>query len=190
MPVCSLGSVAPNFREEDHWIAPNAYVIGDVTMGCDVGVWFAATIRGDNEPVQIGDRTNIQEGAVLHSDPGAPLTIGADVTIGHRAIVHGCTVGDNSLIGMGATILNNAKIGKNCIVGANALVTEGKVFPDNSLITGAPAKAIRTIDAAKDLKASADTYVNNLNRFREDFSPQLSARPATGHPGRLAEPDH
>ena len=171
MPACSLGKVSPNYDENDHWIAPNAYVIGDVTMGRDVGVWFAATIRGDNEPVRIGDRTNIQEGAVLHSDPGAPLTIGADVTIGHGAIVHGCSVGDNSLIGMGATVLNNARIGKNCIVGANALVTEGKEFPDNSLIVGAPAKAVRSLDAAADLKASAANYVNNMKRFRADFSP-------------------
>lgn len=171
MPACSLGTIAPNFDEDDHWIAPNAYVIGAVTMGKDVGVWFAATIRGDNEPVLIGDRTNIQEGAVLHSDPGAPLTIGADVTIGHSAIVHGCTIGDSSLIGMGATILNHAKIGKNCIVGANALVTEGKVFPDNSLIVGSPAKAVRTVDVAEDLKASADAYVGNMRRFRSEFTP-------------------
>lgn len=172
MPSCALGDIAPNFNEDDHWIAPNAYVIGDVTMGRDVGVWFAATVRGDNEPIVIGDRSNIQEAAVLHSDPGAPLTIGADVTIGHRAIVHGCTIGDNSLIGMGATILNNAKIGRNCIVGANALVTEGKEFPDNSLIVGSPAKVVRTLDAAQDLKASAYNYVGNMRRFRDEFTPR------------------
>lgn len=170
MPSCALGDIAPNFNEDDHWIAPNAYVIGNVIMGRDVGVWFAATIRGDNEPIAIGDRSNIQDGAVLHSDPGAPLTIGADVTIGHRAVVHGCTIGDNSLIGMGATILNNVKIGCNCIVGANALVTEGKEFPDNSLIVGSPAKAIRRLDAAQDLKMSAQNYVGNMQRFRAEFT--------------------
>lgn len=174
MPFCALGDLVPNYDEADHWIAPNAYVIGDVTLGCDVGVWFAATIRGDNEPIVIGDRTNIQEGALLHSDPGSPLRIGSDVTIGHRAIVHGCTIGDNTLIGMGATILNNARIGRNCIVGANALVTEGKEFPDNSLIVGAPAKAVRTLDsdAEAQLKLSADTYVGNMKRFRSEFRPR------------------
>lgn len=172
MPIATLGKITPTFPENECWIAPNAYVIGDVTLGRDVGVWFAATIRGDNEPIQIGDRTNIQEGSVLHSDPGAPLRIGSNVTIGHRAIVHGCTVGDNTLIGMGATILNNARIGRNCIVGANALVTEGKEFPDNSLIVGAPAKVIRTLgpEAEKDLATSAETYVGNMRRMRAEFT--------------------
>ncbi len=172
MPVCPLGDVTPTYDPAATWVAPNAYVIGNVTLGRDVGVWFAATIRGDNEPVRIGERTNIQEGAVLHSDPGSPLTIGANVTIGHGAIVHGCTVGDNSLIGMGATVLNGAKIGRNCIVGAGALVTEGKSFPDNSLIVGAPAKAVRTLDdtAAAGLAQSAETYVQNMHRFRAEFS--------------------
>ncbi|WP_306132995.1 gamma carbonic anhydrase family protein [Roseivivax marinus] len=172
MPVCDLGGLKPNYSEEHHWIAPNAYVIGDVTLGRDVGVWFSATIRGDNEPIVIGDRTNIQEGAVLHSDPGSPLEVGSNVTIGHQAIVHGCTIGDNTLIGMGATILNGARIGRNSIVGANALVTEGKVFPDNSLIVGSPAKAVRTLDSETEtqLKKSAEAYVGNMTRFRTDFS--------------------
>lgn len=172
MPVCPLGDVTPAYDPATTWVAPNAYVIGNVTLGRDVGVWFAATIRGDNEPVCIGERTNIQEGAVLHSDPGSPLTIGANVTIGHGAIVHGCTVGDNSLIGMGATVLNGAQIGRNCIVGAGALVTEGKVFPDNALIVGVPAKAVRTLDdtAAAGLAQSAETYVRNMHRFRAEFS--------------------
>ncbi|WP_068111649.1 gamma carbonic anhydrase family protein [Tropicimonas marinistellae] len=173
MPICSLGNVAPTCPQEETWVAPNAYVIGNVTLGRDVGVWFAATIRGDNEPIVIGNRTNIQEGSVLHSDPGSPLTIGSDVTIGHRAIVHGCTIGDNTLVGMGATILNKARIGKNCIIGANALVTEGKAFPDFSLIVGAPAKAVRVLgpEAEEELKASAKTYVGNLRRFRAEFTP-------------------
>jgi carbonic anhydrase/acetyltransferase-like protein (isoleucine patch superfamily) len=124
-------------------------------------------LRGDNDTISVGDRTNIQEGAMLHVDAGFPMSIGADVTIGHHAIVHGCTIGDNSLIGMGATILNGARIGKNCLVGANALVTEGKEFPDNSLIVGAPAKAVRTLDAeaAEKLRASAAGYVANWRRF-------------------------
>lgn len=173
MPTCALGDLAPNFDEDAHWIAPNAYVIGDVTLGRDVGVWFAATIRGDNEPVVIGDRSNIQESAVLHSDPGSPLKIGAGVTIGHGAIVHGCTVGDNSLIGMGATVLNGARIGRNCIVGANALITEGKHFPDFSLIVGSPAKVVRTLGAVveEQLTRSADSYVDNLKRFRAELRP-------------------
>lgn len=173
MPVCQLGPHAPNYSEDDQWIAPNAYVIGNVTLGRDVGVWFAATIRGDNDPIRIGDRTNIQDGAVLHSDPGSPLTIGSNVTIGHAAIVHGCTVGDGSLIGMGATILNGAKIGRNCIVGANALVTEGKEFPDNSLIVGSPAKVVRELsdEAIAGLGKSADGYVARAKQFRAEFKP-------------------
>ncbi|MCA2013573.1 gamma carbonic anhydrase family protein [Pararhodobacter sp. CCB-MM2] len=172
MPLCSLGLQAP-VTEGACWVAPNAHVIGAVTLGDQTGVWFGATIRGDNEPIRIGARTNVQENAVLHSDPGAPLTIGAGVTIGHGAIVHGCTIGDNCLIGMGATILNNARIGKNCIVGANALVTEGKDFPDNSLIVGAPAKAIRQLgpEAEDAIRQSADNYVANAARFAADFVP-------------------
>lgn len=174
MPICALGDVSPQCQENEYWIAPNAYVIGNVSLGRDVGIWFAVTIRGDNELIEIGDRTNIQDGAVLHSDPGSPLTIGADVTIGHSAIVHGCTIGENTLIGMGATILNNAKIGRNCIVGANALVTEGREFPDNSLIVGAPAKAIRVLDenAERNLAASAQHYVANMRRFKEELKDQ------------------
>ena len=172
MPVCQLGAHAPNFSAEDHWIAPNAYVIGNVQLGRDVGVWFAATIRGDNEQIRIGDRTNVQDGAVLHSDPGSPLTIGANVTIGHGAIVHGCTVGESTLIGMGATILNGAKIGRNCIVGANALVTEGKEFPDGSLVVGSPAKAVRQLDddAIAALGRSADGYVTRMRQFRDELT--------------------
>lgn len=166
MPVWALEDHEPAMGA-DTWVAPDAHVIGRVTLGDGVGVWFGAVIRADNEPMSIGARTNIQEGAMLHSDRGAPLTVGADVTVGHHAILHGCTVGDNSLIGMGATVLNNARIGRNCIVGANALVTEGKEFPDNSLIVGSPARAIRTLDeaSAARLKASADGYVANQRRF-------------------------
>jgi carbonic anhydrase/acetyltransferase-like protein (isoleucine patch superfamily) len=131
-------------------------------------VWFCAIIRGDNELIDIQDRSNIQDGAMLHTDLGAPLTIGPDCTIGHQAILHGCTIGANSLIGMGAIILNKAVIGSNCLVGAGALVTEGKVFPDNSLIVGSPAKAVRVLDdaAIARLKLSAAGYVQNARRFR------------------------
>lgn len=168
MPIYSLDGVSPVLPGEGmFWVAPDAHVIGNVVLGADVGVWFGATIRGDNERIEIGARSNIQEGAVLHTDPGFPIRIGQGCTIGHRAIVHGATIGDNSLIGMGATILNGAKIGRNCLVGAKALVTEGKEFPDNSLIVGAPAKLARTLDeaAAARLAVSAEFYVRNWRRF-------------------------
>lgn len=165
MPAYRLGPSSPEAAEA--WIAPGARVIGAVTLGSGASVWFNAVIRGDNEPVRIGAGTNVQDNAVLHSDDGAPLTIGSDCTIGHGAIVHGCTIGDGSLVGMGATILNGAMIGRDSLVGANALVTEGKSFPDRSLIVGAPAKAIRSLDDREvaGLKQSAAHYVANARRF-------------------------
>ena len=168
MPIYSLDDVAPVLPEEGRfWIAPDAHVIGKVRLGADVGIWFGAVLRGDNELIDVGEGSNIQEGAVLHTDMGAPLTVGAGCTIGHRAILHGCTIGENSLIGMGATVLNHVRIGRNCLVGANALITEGKEFPDNSLIVGAPAKAIRVLDeaAVAALRLSARSYVANWKRF-------------------------
>ena len=149
------------------WIAPSAELIGAVRLNGDVSVWFGAVIRADNTEIVIGDRSNVQEGAMLHSDPGSPLTIGADCTIGHHAILHGCTVGDRVLIGMGAVVLNNAVIGDDCIVGAGALVTEGKSFAPGSLIVGSPARALRTLDdgARAMLKASAAHYVERQRRF-------------------------
>ncbi|MEH3145257.1 MAG: gamma carbonic anhydrase family protein [Methylobacterium frigidaeris] len=168
MPLYTLDDLHPVIADAARvWIAPDAHVIGRVEIGLDVGIWFGAVIRGDNELISIGDRTNIQEGAMLHTDPGLPVTLGEDITVGHHAIVHGCTIGSNSLIGMGATILNGARIGRNCLVGANALVTEGKDFPDNSLIVGAPAKAVRTLDEAaiEGLRRSAERYVANARRF-------------------------
>ena len=148
-------------------IAPDAHVIGRVRLGEDASVWFGSVARGDNELIDLGPRVNIQGGLRLHIDPGFPMTIGPDCTIGHHAILHGCTIGANSLIGMGATVLNGARIGANSLVGANALVTEGKEFPDNSLIVGAPAKAIRTLDAqsAERLRQTALHYVRNWQRF-------------------------
>jgi carbonic anhydrase/acetyltransferase-like protein (isoleucine patch superfamily) len=144
-----------------------------MVLADDVGVWFGAVIRGDNEPIRIGARTNIQEGAVLHSDPGSPLAAGMDATVGHHAILHGCTVGDNALIGMGATVLNRARIDANRIIGANSLVTEGKEFPDFSLVVGAPAKVARTLDpgTAETLRASAAHYVANWRRFAAGLRP-------------------
>ena len=168
MPIYSLDGNAPLLPDPDQfWIAPDAHVIGRVRLGRHVGIWFGAVLRGDNEPIDIGEATNIQEGAVLHTDEGAPLTVGAGCTVGHRAILHGCTIGENSLIGMGATILNHARIGANCLIGANALVTEGKEFPDNSLIVGAPAKVIRALDeaAVERLRWSSRNYVENWKRF-------------------------
>jgi len=168
MPLYSLEDVHPILPEPGRfWLAPDAHVIGRVRLGPDVGIWFGAVLRGDNELIDVGDATNIQDGAMLHTDEGAPLAIGAGCTVGHHAIVHGCTIGENSLIGMGATVLNHARIGANCLVGANALVTEGKAFPDNSLIVGAPAKAIRTIDdeAVERLRWTARHYVDNWKRY-------------------------
>jgi carbonic anhydrase/acetyltransferase-like protein (isoleucine patch superfamily) len=168
MPIYSLDGVAPDLpHPQKIWIAPDANVIGRVRLGSDVSVWFGAALRGDNEWIEIGARANIQDGAVLHTDMGYPLTIGEDVTVGHHAILHGCSVGSNTLIGMGATILNGARIGANSIVGANALVTEGKEFPDGSLIVGSPAKVVRSLDAdaIQRLRSSAARYVENGHRY-------------------------
>lgn len=168
MPLYSLDDAAPETPPAGAWwMAPDAHLIGRVRIGRDVGIWFGAVLRGDNEWIEIGEGSNIQEGCVLHTDMGFPLSVGAACTIGHRAILHGCTIGDNSLVGMGATVLNGATIGRNCLVGANALVTEGKIFPDNALIVGAPAKAVRTLDeaAAAGIARSAAGYVARWKQF-------------------------
>jgi carbonic anhydrase/acetyltransferase-like protein (isoleucine patch superfamily) len=168
MPLYSLDGIAPETPPEgEWWLAPDAHVIGRVRLGADVGIWFGSVLRGDNEWIEIGARSNIQEGCVLHTDMGFPLSIGAGCTIGHRAILHGCIIAENSLIGMGATVLNGARIGRNSLVGANALVTEGKEFPDNSLIVGAPARAIRTLDeaAAAGIAGTAGGYVARWKLF-------------------------
>ncbi|MCA0031630.1 gamma carbonic anhydrase family protein [Mesorhizobium sp. B263B2A] len=169
MPLYAIDGTEPSFVDAgSNWIAPDATLIGNVRVGRNAGFWFGVVIRGDNEPVVIGADTNVQEHTVMHTDPGFPLTIGEGCTIGHRAVLHGCTIGDNSLIGMGAIVLNGAKIGRNCLVGAGALVTEGKEFPDNSLIVGSPAKAIRVLDdaAVARLRGSAAHYVANGKRFK------------------------
>ena len=168
MPLYTLDGIAPETPGEGgYWLAPDAQVIGRVRLGRDVGVWFGAVLRGDNELIEIGEGSNIQEHSMLHTDMGHPLRVGAGCTIGHRAILHGCVIGDGSLVGMGAIILNGARIGSGCLVGAGALVTEGKEFPDHSLIVGAPAKAIRTLDeaAAARLRLSAEGYVRNWRRY-------------------------
>ena len=169
MPVYALEDCLPELPGEgEYWVAPDAHVIGRVRLAAGVGIWFGAVLRGDNEAIDIGAGSNVQEGAMLHTDMGFPMTIGADVTVGHHAILHGCTVGDGALIGMGATVLNGARIGAGCLVGANALVTEGKVFPDGSLIVGSPAKAVRQLDTAAmaALRDGARRYVLNWQRFR------------------------
>lgn len=174
MPLYTLDSITPDVPAAGrYWLAPDAHVMGKVRLAVDVGIWFGAVLRGDNEWIEIGEGSNLQEHAMLHTDPGAPLTVGRGCTIGHRAILHGCTIGDNSLVGMGAIILNRAKIGRNCLVGAGALVTEGKEFPDNSLIVGSPAKAIRTLDEAAiaGITRSAESYVKNWKRFAAGLKP-------------------
>jgi carbonic anhydrase/acetyltransferase-like protein (isoleucine patch superfamily) len=168
MTVYKLDGVTPELPEEgDYWIAPSADVIGRVRLLRDASVWFGAVLRGDNEWLTIGEGSNVQDGCVLHSDIGAPLTVGRDCTIGHRAILHGCTIGDNSLIGMGAIVLNHAVIGKNCLIGAGALIPERKVIPDNSLVVGSPGKVIRVLDdeAVAGLTKAAQSYVRNWKRF-------------------------
>ncbi len=168
MPLYALDGVSPILPgDQRYWIAPDAQIIGKVRIEADVSIWFGAVLRGDNEEIFVGARSNVQDGSLLHTDMGYPLTIGPDCTIGHHAILHGCTIGENSLIGMGATLLNGAKIGRNCLVGANALLTEGKEFPDDSLIIGSPARVVRTLDAAsaQRLRESAAHYAANGRRY-------------------------
>jgi carbonic anhydrase/acetyltransferase-like protein (isoleucine patch superfamily) len=168
MTVYSLDGILPELPpENEYWIAPNAVVVGTVKLDRNVGIWFGAVLRGDNELIHIGEGSNIQDGCVLHTDMGAPLTVGRNCTIGHQAILHSCTIGDNTLIGMGSTILSRAKIGRSCLIGAHALIPEGKVIPDNSLVMGAPGKIVREISAemAEALTRSAIGYVKNWRRF-------------------------
>ncbi len=168
MPVHSLEGISPELPGEGrYWVAPTATVIGKVTIGEGVGIWFGSVVRGDQERITIGADTNIQEHGVLHSDAGFPCTIGIGVTVGHRATIHGCTIGSNVLVGMGATVLNGARIGDDCIVGAGALVTEGKEFPPRSLILGVPAKVVRplTDEEVRKNRASAAHYVANWKRY-------------------------
>jgi len=172
MPVFKLADKEPRIAESA-WIAPNATVIGDVRLGENCSIWWNATLRGDNDPIEIGANSNIQDGSVLHTDEGVPMKIGANVTVGHLVMLHGCTVGDGSLIGIGSVILNRAVIGKGCIVGANTLIPEGKVFPDHVLIVGSPGKVVRELSAEEvaRLQASAAHYVANAERYRQTLQP-------------------
>jgi carbonic anhydrase/acetyltransferase-like protein (isoleucine patch superfamily) len=168
----SLGQITPDV-DDTAWVAPGSHVIGRVTLHAGSSVWFGAVIRGDNEPIIIGQGSNIQENAVLHTDPDAPLTIGRGCTIGHKAMLHGCTIGDNSLVGMGATVLNGAVIGENCLIGAGALIPERKVIPPGSLVMGVPGRVVRMLDddAIEGLRQSAAHYMQNAIRFRSDLNP-------------------
>ena len=151
----------------DNWVAPNANVIGDVTLEKNTSIWFNATLRGDIENIYVGEGSNVQDGSVLHTDPGYPLKIGKNVTVGHLVMLHGCTIGDNSLIGIGAVILNNAKIGNNCVIGAKSLITENKEIPDNSLVVGSPGRVIRKVtdDEAKAINENAIRYQKNWKKY-------------------------
>ena len=170
MTIYALGGKSPEIHP-DTWVAPDANVIGDVVLEEGASVWFSATLRGDNEQIRVGEGSNVQENCVMHTDMGFPLTIGKNCTIGHKVMLHGCTIGDGSLIGMGATVLNGAKIGKDCLVGAGALVTEGKEFPDGSVIMGAPARVVRDLDdkARAMLALGATHYQDNMRRYREEL---------------------
>jgi carbonic anhydrase/acetyltransferase-like protein (isoleucine patch superfamily) len=156
-----------------YWIAPGASVMGRVRLQRNASVWFGAVLRGDHELIDIGEDSNIQDGSILHTDPGCPLTLGKGVTVGHRAMLHGCTIGDNSLVGIGATVLNKARIGRNCLIGAHALITEGKEIPDNSLVVGAPGRVVRQVDedTVTGLTLSAQHYVENWQRFKRGLTP-------------------
>jgi len=172
--IFTLGEDQVELVGDGHFIAPGAMLIGKVVLHAQASVWFNAVLRGDNEPILIGARSNVQDGSVLHTDPGHPLMLGQGVTVGHLAMLHGCEVGDNSLIGINAVVLNGAKIGRNCIIGANTLVGEGKVIPDNSLVLGTPGAVVRTLDeaAVARLQRTAHVYVEKSQRYNSGLRPQ------------------
>ena len=171
MSIYALDGVSPKLAD-DAYIAPNAQVMGNVALGAASSVWFGAVLRGDNDLIQIGARSNIQDNSVLHTDHGFPLIMGEGVTVGHQVMLHGCEIGDYTLIGIGATVLNGAKIGKNCLIGAHALITEGKVIPDNSMVLGAPGKVVKTLSEPQIamLKMSSEVYVANSARFKKGLT--------------------
>ena len=173
MALYDLDGVKPSTPESgNYWVADNATVLGNVILRENASVWFNAVLRGDNDPIEIGENSNIQDGSVLHTDHGVPLTIGKNVTVGHMVMLHGCTIADGTLIGIGSTILNRAKIGKDCIIGAHSLIPEGKEIPDNSLVMGSPGKVVRELDdgAAQMIAASAQVYVDNWKRFKSGLT--------------------
>ncbi len=168
MPIYELNGVRPEFPAKgEYWVAENATLIGRIRLKKQSSVWFGAVLRGDNEWIELGERSQIQDNATLHTDPGFPMTIGANCVIGHNVILHGCSIGDESLVGMGAIMMNGSRIGTNCIVGAGAVITEGKTFPDNSLIVGAPARVVRTLDdkAREMIRGGADVYVRRSQEY-------------------------
>ena len=171
MPIYSLGLHAPQI-DPHSWVAPNATLIGQVHLAKNASIWWNATLRGDKDLISIGENSNIQDGSVLHTDPGMPLIVGSKVTVGHLVMLHGCTVGDCSLIGIGAILLNRSVIGKNCLVGANALIPEGKVFPERSLIIGSPGKVVRELsdEEVARLPGSAERYVQNWQRYQQELA--------------------
>lgn len=171
--IYALDDILPQI-DDDSWIAPDARVIGRIIISAGASVWFGATLRGDNERILVGPGSNVQDHCVLHTDMGHPLTIGRDCTVGHSAILHGCTIGDESLIGMGAVVLNGARIGRNCLIGAGALVAEGKEIPDGSLVLGSPGRVVRSLDEAAraKLRQSAIGYQANMRRFRQGLRAQ------------------
>lgn len=174
MTSYALGGVEPELPDDGEcWIAPTASVMGRVILRKDASVWFGAVIRGDNEPIEVGEGSNVQDGCVLHTDPGFPLTIGRGCTIGHMVMLHGCTIGDGSLIGIGATVLNGARIGRNCLIGAHSLIPEGKEIPDGSLVMGAPGRVVRELSAeqAAGLKEPASHYAQRWRTYRDGLKP-------------------
>ncbi|MDP2809750.1 MAG: gamma carbonic anhydrase family protein [Rhodocyclaceae bacterium] len=175
MTIYALGDRHPQL-DDTVWVAPNATVIGDVRLAANVSLWWNTVLRGDNDPIAIGENSNIQDGSVLHTDLGAPLTVGRGVTVGHGVVLHGCTIGDDSLIGIGSVILNRAVIGRNCLIGANSLIPEGKTIPDRSLVMGSPGKVIRelTDEEVARIQRTARNYVENGRRYLAN----LAAMPA------------
>lgn len=173
--IFTLGDREPEFEGSGHFIADNARVIGSVRLKDKASVWYNCVLRGDNDWLTVGERSNVQDGSVLHTDPGIELVIGSDVTVGHKVMLHGCTIGNNSLIGIGSTVLNGARIGNNCLVGAHALITENKEFPDGSLIIGSPARVVRELSAEEiaHVRWSAEVYVQNAARFNSDLLPRI-----------------
>lgn len=174
MPIFSLADADLEVEEADaYWVAPTAVLIGRIVLKRNASVWFGAVLRGDNEPIIVGENSNVQDGSVLHTDMGAPVTIGKDVTIGHQVMLHGCTIGDTSLIGIKATVLNHATIPSFCLVGAHSLVTERKIFEEGSLVTGAPARAMRKLEEQQRqmIQFSAHHYVDNWKRYKRDMKP-------------------
>ena len=171
--IYQLGDLRVDIAGDDYFVADSASVIGRVRLENNASIWFNAVLRGDNELITVGENSNVQDGSVLHTDPGQPLVIGKNVTVGHKVMLHGCSIGDNSLIGINSVILNGARVGRNCLIGANSLITENKEIPDGSLVMGSPAKVVKTLteEQQAQLVQSANTYVDNFKRFKSDLKP-------------------